>query len=374
MDVNKSDFSTPSHDEIDLFELIENLWNQKLLIAFFTSLSVALGGIYTVVAPEQWTAEARVSFPTATAIAAWNPPELAVFKQQIQIDESKDGLSALELNKIAPEVSAEQIMDDFLAELRSVQTLLAFETSVDEPLFQFEGTPTDEEKIEAANDFLDSNLKVTAPSKNMTHYKVELSLNNSGKAARVLSDYLTFVNTKVIRDREQDLELGIRRAIKTNEFEIQRAQRSFVRRLEEDLALLEEALRIARAAGIQDNQSGLFVGRDDNRLTEGNDLYLRGEKLLLAEIQALENRVEASNLIPQVRDLEADNELLQGIQIDTTNAIAYTLEKPATPPTSRDAPKTHLVFALAVVLGGMIGVLIALIRTAVRNRQAREGS
>ena len=62
MDVNKSDFSTSSHDDIDLFELIENLWNQKLLIAFFTSLSVALGGIYTVVAPEQWTAEARVSF------------------------------------------------------------------------------------------------------------------------------------------------------------------------------------------------------------------------------------------------------------------------------------------------------------------------
>ena len=101
---------------------------------------------------------------------------------------------------------------------------------------------------------------------------------------------------------------------------------------------------------------------------------MRGEKLLLAEIQALENRVEASNLIPQVRDLEADNELLQGIQIDTTNAIAYTLEKPATPPTSRDAPKTRLVLALALVLGGMIGILTALIRTAVRSRQVREGS
>lgn len=371
MDNTNQHFPAPDYDEIDLFELIENLWNQKLLITAFTAVSVGFGGVYTAVAPEKWTAEARLSLPKVTAIDALNPPELAVFKQQVQIDESEDDLSVTELNKIAPEVSSEQIMADFLGELRSVQTLLAFEANADEPLFQFVGTPTDEGRIEAASGFLESSLKVTAPAKNTTHHVVELTLDHPVKAARVLSEYLAFVNTKVISDRARDLELGIRRAIQTNEFEIQRAERSHVRRLEEDLAVLEEALQIARAAGISDNQSGLFVGRDDNRLTEASGLYLRGEKLLSAEIQALQARIQASSLIPEVRDLQAENELLKSIRIDTSGAFAYTLEKPATPPTGRDAPKTQLILALALVLGGMVGVLTALIRTAIRNRQAR---
>lgn len=72
-----------------------------------------------------------------------------------------------------------------------------------------------------------------------------------------------------------------------------------------------------------------------------------------------------------MRDLQAENELLKSIRIDTSGAFAYTVEKPATPPTGRDAPKTQLILALALVLGGMVGVLTALIRTAIRNRQAR---
>lgn len=371
MDNTNQQFSAPDYDEIDLFELIINLWKQKLPIAAFTALSVGFGGIYTVIAPEKWTAEARLSLPKITAIDSLNPPALAVFKQQAQIDESEDDLLVRDLNTIAPEVSPEQIMADFLGELRSVQTLLAFEATAEEPLFQFQSTPADEDKIDAASGFLESSLKVTAPAKNTTHHVVELTLDNPVKAARVLSEYVAFVNNKVISDRARHLELGIRRAIQTNEFEIERAERSYVRRLEENLAVLEEALQIARAAGIQDNQSGLFVGRDDNRLTEASGLYLRGEKLLSAEIQALQARIQGSSLIPEVRDRQAENELLKGIRIDISDAFAYTLEKPATPPRDRDAPKTQLILALALVLGGMVGVLTALIRTAIRNRQAR---
>lgn len=135
--------------------------------------------------------------------------------------------------------------------------------------------------------------------------------------------------------------------------------------------MLEEALRIAQSAGIKDNQSGLFVDRNDNRLTEASGLYLRGERLLRAEMQALKARISSSALIPEVRNLQAENELLKGIVIDTNSASSFMLEKPATPATGRDSPKTKLVLALALVLGGMLGVLTALIRTAIRNRKTK---
>ena len=359
------------YDEIDLFELVENLWNQKLLIAAATTLALVFGGIYTVVAPEKWTAEAQLSAPKATAIDPLNPPELAVFREQVQLDSSNAESSLTELNRIASEITPDGVMAELISQMRSVQTLLAFEAGYDGDLFGFQDAPTEEQRIEAANGFLASNLKVSAPGKNSTNHVIELTLEAPGKAARILGDYLDFVNAQVIDERARDLELGIRRAIQTNEFEIQRAERSHVRRLEEDLALLEEALEIARIAGIEDNQSGLFVGRDDSRLTEASGLYLRGTRLLNAEIMALRNRIESANLIPVVRDLQAENELLRGIKVDTSGAMAYTLEKPSTPPTGRDAPKTQLILALSIVLGGMIGVLTALIRSAIRNRQAR---
>ena len=372
MEVDKPDRATPSYDDIDMFELIQNVGNQKLLIALFMSLFVALGGIYTVVAPEEWTAEALLFLPADATINVLYPPELEVFKSQTQIYEPKDQFSVPGLSEIGSRMGAEQVMVEFLAELHSVETLLSFEAVVEEPFFRPESTPTEEKRIDAASNFLVSNLKVTAPSNGIPHYKVELVLDNPDKAARTLNDYLTFVNTKVIQKLQRDLELRIRRLIKGNEIKIQRANRSFEHRREENLARLEEALQIARAAGIQDNQSGLFVDRNDNRLIGANDLYLRGEKLLLAAIQALENKIEASDSILQARELESDNALLKGIQIDTTNATAYTLDKPATPPTSRDAPKTLLVLALALALGGMTGVITALIRTALRCGKARE--
>ena len=362
------------YDEIDLFELVENLWNQKLLIAASTVLALVFGGIYSAVAPAKWTAEAQLSAPKVTAIDPLNPPELAVFREQVQLDSSNAESSLTELNRIASEVTPDGVMAELISQMRSVQTLLAFEAGYDGDLFGFQDAPTEEQRIEAANGFLASNLKVSAPGKNSTNHVIEMTLEAPGKAARILGDYLDFVNAQVIAERARDLELGIRRAIQTNEFEIQRAERSHVRRLEEDLALLEEALEIARIAGIEDNQSGLFVGRDDSRLTEASGLYLRGTRLLSAEIMVLRTRIESANLIPVVRDLQAENELLRGIKVDTSGAMAYTLEKPSTPPTGRDAPKTQLILALSIVLGGMVGVLAALIRSAIRNRQARLAS
>ena len=356
------------YDDIDLFELVENLWNQKLLITAFTILGLVFGGIYAAEAPEKWTAKVQLFPPKMTAIDSLNPPELAATPPELAAS------FPTESSWFASEVTPEGVLDELIQKMRSVQTLLAFEAGYDGDLFSFQDAPTEEQRIEAATGFLASNLKVSAPGKNPTKRLIELTLETPGKAARILNDYLAFVNAQVIAGRALDLELGIRRSIQLNEFKIQRVERSYFRRLEEDLALLEEAIEIARIAGIEDIQFGPFVGKDDGRLTKASGLYLRGTRLLNAEIMALRARIESANLIPVVRDLQAENELLRGIQIDTLGVMAYTLDKPATPPTGPDAPKTQLILTLSIVLGGLLGVMVALIRSAIQNRQARLAS
>ena len=359
------------YNEIDLFKVLENLWNQKLLIAASTVLALVFGGIYSAVAPEKWIAEAQLSVPKYVAIAPLNPPELVVFREIVQFDSFNSRSTPIEINRIAPHVTPDKVMAELISRVSSVQMLLAFEAVDDSDLFGFQEAPTEEQRIEAANSFLTSNLKVSVPDENSTTHSIQLTLDAPGKAARILNDYLDFVNTQIIAERASDLELGIRRLIQAHEFEIERARRSHVRRLEQDLALLEEAHEVARIGGIDDKQSGLLAGRDHSHLTEASGSHLRGTRLLNAEIMALRARIESGILNSVVGDLQAEIELLHDIQIDTSEAMTYTLQKPATPPTKRFAPKTLWILALSIVLGGMVGVLAALIRSAIRNRQDR---
>ena len=363
------------YEEIDLFELVENLWTQKILIILCAVSATLIGYVYTEIAPEKWTAEVQISAPSWVQIDSLNPPEFAIFNQQISLDEqstSKSNSTSFKvISDVAPEVVPNDLLETFLSELRSVRALMRFESAQPVSIFQSERELTDEERIDAANGFLENNLKVTSPPKTSSYTTIELTMDSPIEAASLLRDYIGFVSSEVIDRRGADLRLAISRAIQTNEFEIERARRAFLRRLEEDLALLEEALRIAKSAGVLDNQSGLFLDRTDNRLTEASGLYLRGERLLMAEMQALKARIDGASLIPEVRNLQAENELLHGITIDTSDASAFEIQKPATPPSGRDSPKTKLVLTFSVVLGGMIGVLTALIRSAIRSRKAR---
>ena len=366
-------------DEIDLFELIENLWNQKLLIALFSIFFVLLGYGYTLVAPEKWTAEVYISDPSLNQINALNPPELAAFRLLGLLDgRLEDGsrfesrmLSAKVLNEVAPEIGPVDLMKSITSEIRSVQTLLQFDAQRSESIFENSAHLIEGERIEAAKVFLENRLKITQPSKTTSYIVISLTLDSPTRASSVLRDYLQFVGEKIVKKRGENLKLGITRAIQVNEFEIERAMRSHVRRLEEEFALLEEALQIAQSAGIKDNQAGLFVDRNDNRLTETSGLYARGERLLKAEMQALKARISSLALIPEVRSLQLENKQLKDIVIDTERASSFFLEKPATEPTGRDSPKTKLILALALVLGGMVGVLVALIRSARRDRKSK---
>ena len=322
---------TSDHDEIDLFELVENLWAQKILIILCALSATLIGYVYTMIAPEKWTAEVQISAPSSVQIDSLNPPEMAVFKQQISLDEqstdNSNSTSLKVLNDVAPKVVPKDLLGTFLNEVLSVRALLRFESTHPESIFQAERELTNEERIDAANNFLDNNLKVTPPSDTSTYATIELTMDSPIKAAWILRDYIGFVSSEVIDGRGADLRLAIGRTIQKNKFEIEIVRRAYVRRLEEDLVLLEEALRIAKSAGIRDNQSGLFVDRTDNRLTEASGLYLRGERLLKAEMQALKARIDNASLIPEVRNLQAENEILRGLTIDTADASAFEIQR-----------------------------------------------
>jgi LPS O-antigen subunit length determinant protein (WzzB/FepE family) len=62
---------------------------------------------------------------------------------------------------------------------------------------------------------------------------------------------------------------------------------------------------------------------------------------------------------------------LDSISLDTDKIRPALVDLAAVEPLSPIKPKKSLILALSVVLGGMIGVMFVLIRSAVRNRKAK---
>lgn len=53
----------PMYDhEIDLFELIQTIWNKKIWVIFATVISTGLGGLYTVTTPTVYQISVKVTF------------------------------------------------------------------------------------------------------------------------------------------------------------------------------------------------------------------------------------------------------------------------------------------------------------------------
>ena len=135
------------------------------------------------------------------------------------------------------------------------------------------------------------------------------------------------------------------------------------------IVVLEEALSIAKNLNIMENQAGVFVAEGEGRLKESNTPYLKGVRLLQAEIDAYQDRLNDDRFLTQVRLLEEENQTLMDLKaIELHQGSIIAIDKPAVVPTSPIKPNTKMIVALAVLLGGLIGVLFVLIRQAVRNR------
>ncbi|MEQ8803239.1 MAG: hypothetical protein RLP45_14470, partial [Haliea sp.] len=182
------------------------------------------------------------------------------------------------------------------------------------------------------------------------------------------------------------------------------------------VAELEEALAIARSLDITEPAILQMLSRRENgresvsvsadlSTGQGDPLYLRGSRMLQAELAVLEKRTTDAHMVPELRDLQEQLDLLaqnRRIEIlqarenyealaDNTDALraeisqlrellaasydAVHLARVDQPAIARSAPirpRKSLTLAIAIVAGGMLGVLVALVMGAVENRRREQ--
>jgi chain length determinant protein (polysaccharide antigen chain regulator) len=96
---------------------------------------------------------------------------------------------------------------------------------------------------------------------------------------------------------------------------------------------------------------------------------MRGSKALIAEIKNLQERQTDDPFIANLRALQIKRSLFQALQVNPENVSVYRRDGPIEVPDRPLKPKKAMIIIGGFVGGGIVGVLICLIRLFVSKRR-----
>lgn len=359
-----------THDEIDLFELISDLWAEKWVIVACTVIAAAAAVAYALLSTPVYDASARVMPPSQSDVVGYNVGRLTLASLV-----GKGGSN----ETLPPEYKPADVYAVFLRELRSQQTRNLF---FEEHYLPYLGINTDAETLERdARDQLQRRfaevLVVNQPNarERPEDYQVRVELQDPELAAEWANSYVALAASRAERQMLDNVEHDLRsRATVT----MQRAQTLLdtARQEREDrVSRLREALQIARALGLENTQVSAGRTNADSELAalvEGDLMYLRGTKALQAELDVLQARTNDAPFIEDYRAMQTRAQVLANVHVDADSVAVFTLDNAAEVPETPIKPKKRMIVALGVVVGGLLGGMVALIRIAVRSRKGNQ--
>ncbi|SIR46953.1 LPS O-antigen chain length determinant protein WzzB [Pseudomonas flexibilis] len=336
-------------DEIDLAELVKGLWAEKILIAVCTVLVFGCAAIYAFLTQPTYEARAILLPPNISDISGYN----------LGRDEEK-GLKPF---------SAQDVYDIFTRSLASETLRRRFFHEVYLP-------SVDNAEMYAQDQLwkkLNEQLAIRSPNKQRPEYW-EVYLTSTAPA--LAAEWVNYLVAQASEMTEEAMQRNVAGEIFTKaqavERQIEALRHTARQRREDRIAALKEALRIADSVGLENAQGTMwqtFSTTQNSSITDGSPLYLRGAKAIRAELAVLESRASDDPFIPELRSLQERLEFLKGVDVSPENVAVFTLDSPALVPETPIKPKKALILAVGLVLGGMLGIFIALVRHMLRSRQ-----
>ncbi|WP_207063966.1 LPS O-antigen chain length determinant protein WzzB [Motiliproteus sp. SC1-56] len=337
-------------DEIDLAELACKVWSRKWWVVACTVVAIALASLYILIAKPVYKAELYLMPPAASELSAVNLSISGAF-----------GTPLLE-NAVTPEEAYGQ----YLNQLRSREQQFAFFREHDlAKVYGGEGSST-----QKAFEAFQKRLSVNVPSRGEAVF-TSLSLEgfSAPELARLTNNYAQRARDVVSKRLVAGLNSKRDRKLEILEKEIE-TKRELAEQMRLDrIEVLEEALAIAEAVGLEKlGESAERIGNEQSiNILNTDTLFTRGADALRAEIAVLRARKSDDAFIGGLRRLQENIKNLKAIRVDAEQVQPVRIDLEATAPEKPIKPKKLLILAAAVVLGGMLGLFIALVVPARRE-------
>lgn len=310
-------------EQIDLIDLLIQLWRGKVTIVIAIVIALALAVGYLVVAKEKWTSTAIITQPDVGQIATYNNALNVLYGA------SAPKVTELQTNVVGRFSTSFSALAETLDNQEEPQKL-SIEQSV-------KGQP-----LPLAVSYVGSSPE---------------------DAQRQLAEYIQQTDEKVTKELELDLVDNIK--LQTTTLQDSLKTQEVVAQEQKDLRIkqIQEALRYAQQAGVTKPQI-----QQTQDVTQDSMLLLGSDALKsMIEHEATRPLVFSGNYYQTKQNLLD----IEALNLEKAKLHSYRYVMKPSLPVRRDSPKKAITLVLAVLLGGMIGAGVVLGRNALRSYKGK---
>lgn len=363
------------NDEIDLIELIKVLWDKKIWIILSTFVFTALAGVYAFTAKEQWTSKAEVIAPKVTDLGTY----FNIRKEYSRILGGEFDAGAFASGMFGK--------FNLLSESLDERTKFFLQSDIYKKLT--EGKDEQAERV-ILSSLVSENTKVTKPDPkkepDLIGRKISFSAETPTDARTTLEQFIAFVSNSAYQLELENFLIGFNEVVNDLNYEKSKFERDLTIQHKVQLENLNNALSIAKSAGIKEysksfgsanNEATLQaiamsetkVPLSDSKLSDGTYLFMLGEKYLQAQIDVI---TQKGVIYPPRYYLVS--ELLKELEpllVKTKEAKASAFSYQASPdyPVVKDKPKRVIILAIGAILGFLLSSFILMMKSLFENKK-----
>ncbi|EKZ2587129.1 LPS O-antigen length regulator [Salmonella enterica] len=341
--------------EIDLFSLIEVLWQAKRRILATVFAFACVGLLLSFLLPQKWTSQAIV---TPTESVQWQGLERT--------------LTALRVLDMEVSVDRGSVFNLFIKKFSSPSLLEEYLRSSPYVMDQLKGAQIDEQDLHRAIVVLsekmkavDSNVGKKNETSLFTSWTLSFTAPTREEAQKVLAGYIQYISDIVVKETLENIrnQLEIKTRYEQEKLAMDRVR--LKNQLDANIQRLHYSLEIANAAGIKRPvySNGQAVKDDpDFSISLGADGISR-------KLEIEKGVTDVAEIDGDLRNRQYHVEQLAAMNVSDVKFTPFKYQLSPSLPVKKDGPGKAVIIILAALIGGMMACGGVLLRHAMVSRK-----
>ncbi|EAC0472845.1 LPS O-antigen length regulator [Salmonella enterica subsp. enterica] len=341
--------------EIDLFSLIEVLWQAKRRILATVFAFACVGLLLSFLLPQKWTSQAIV---TPAESVQWQGLERT--------------LTALRVLDMEVSVDRGSVFNLFIKKFSSPSLLEEYLRSSPYVMDQLKGAQIDEQDLHRAIVLLsekmkavDSNVGKKNETSLFTSWTLSFTAPTREEAQKVLAGYIQYISDIVVKETLENIrnQLEIKTRYEQEKLAMDRVR--LKNQLDANIQRLHYSLEIANAAGIKRPvySNGQAVKDDpDFSISLGADGISR-------KLEIEKGVTDVAEIDGNLRNRQYHVEQLAAMNVSDVKFTPFKYQLSPSLPVKKDGPGKAVIIILAALIGGMMACGGVLLRHAMVSRK-----
>lgn len=366
-------------DEIDLFDLVDDIWSHKGWVVIGLLVTVLVAGLYLWKATPVYETESIVKAPTGNDLIEFSRPQLqgGYVAAKTASDDENSNEKALVAKAPVFEMTVESAFSFAQSALMSTGYRKDF---YELKLNEIKALPSGyNENLTLEQNFSNFNnqfaIKMSDKKEAEPFVQISLELTDTKLASQLLNEFVEYALARRLNASYRNMQAKVNDRIELLNYQSQIIREEYLGDKSRRILELKEAYEIAKAVG-QDNPVYRNMDLMGGQLPP---LYMLGTKAINAEIKALESRTTMAKDLPRGEDhfikglptLLLEIDALKMLKVDPSKIKLARIDQIAIVPISPVKPRKLLIMALAIVAGLFVGLFMALIVAAYKKHRAR---